>query len=277
MAGRIARASRASAQVACAVLLCVSLGHSLDWSSVDTALQDEVAKQSFPGAVAGIVLDGEVVYASAHGSFTFGRPAPASGSDPAMTTAALFDMASLTKVLATTTSVMILYQRGLLHLDTRVSDQSLLGESFAAQGKGAITVRNLLLHNAGFPPDPVPGFWQPAFGCAESSKYHPLEVFSCQEKIYKGVLSQTLENPVGAKYVYSDLSMITMMFVVGTVAQRDGLVSQSDLLPACAAASSSPSKSQCFYEVMVTSLSREEKPAHPPPLARSEVCLGGLR
>lgn len=44
---------------------------------------------------------------------------------------------------------MILYQRGDLALDTRVADPSLLGAAFAVNGKGVITVENLLLHNAG--------------------------------------------------------------------------------------------------------------------------------
>ena len=58
-------------------------------------------------------------------------------------------MASLTKVLMATTATMTFYQRGELDLDTPVSDPSLLGPAFAVNGKQDITVRNLLLHNAG--------------------------------------------------------------------------------------------------------------------------------
>lgn len=47
------------------------------------------------------------------------------------------------------------------------------------------------------------------------------------------VLTQTLAHAVGQKYVYSDLSMITMQYIVGTLAQAHGLVHTSDLLPAC--------------------------------------------
>lgn len=64
----------------------------------------------------------------------------------------LFDLASLTKVLATTTATMILYQQGLLNLTAPVTQY--LGSKFAAQGKAAIQVHHLLQHNAGFPPDP---------------------------------------------------------------------------------------------------------------------------
>ena len=42
--------------------------------------------------------------------------------------------------------------------DMRVSDSSLLGPEFGQNGKQTITIRNLLLHNAGFPPDPKPNY-----------------------------------------------------------------------------------------------------------------------
>ena len=104
------------------------------------------------------------------------------GGNPQTTLDTLFDMASLTKVLATTTAVAQFYQvclclcpslpralrspwtplfsrlqRGEVGLDTRLADESLLGAEFSANGKEEITVRNMLLHNAGLPPDPVPG------------------------------------------------------------------------------------------------------------------------
>lgn len=78
--------------------------------------------------------------------------------------------------VATTTSVMQFYQRGEINLgtpplpsraeprmltaagsvDSKIVD--ILGSDFAQNGKGDITVRNLLLHNAGFPPDPNPNY-----------------------------------------------------------------------------------------------------------------------
>lgn len=44
----------------------------------------------------------------------------------------------------------------VVYVDTKVSDPSLLGSSFSQNGKGSISILNLLLHNAGFPPDPDP-------------------------------------------------------------------------------------------------------------------------
>jgi len=92
---------------------------------------------------------------------------------------------SLTKVVATTSAAALLYQRGLLSLDTHVGDASLLGERFNNHGKGSIRVENLLLHNTGFPPDPVPNYWDPAFGCPATSQWHPQQTFSCSEMIFQ--------------------------------------------------------------------------------------------
>ena len=99
----------------------------------------------------------------------------------------------------------------------RVSDPSLLGPAFDQNGKENITLRNLLLHNAGFPPDPNPNYCvyftshcilftalvhsplpyislhnlgYPEFGCPQTANYHPTEDFSCQEMIYHGLLNQ---------------------------------------------------------------------------------------
>ena len=89
------------------------------------------------------------LYQSAHGHFTYTVPPPCSTAVPAVALSTLFDLASLTKVLATTTATMVLYQQGLLSLDTAIADDSLLGPDYAVNGKAAITVRNLLLHDSG--------------------------------------------------------------------------------------------------------------------------------
>jgi len=163
-------------------------------------------------------------------------------------------MASLTKVLATTTTAMLLYDQGLLDLDRKLSDPSMLGPGFANHGKQEITVRNLMLHNAGYPPDPVPGYETPAFGCPDTSRYHPRLTFSCMPKIYSSVLVQTLQNPVGAVYVYSDLSMITAALAFGRIIKDHNLIQYSDLLPECInTLKGQPSEVTCYYEAFVNS------------------------
>ena len=88
--------------------------------------------------------------------------------------------------MATTSAAALLYQQGLLPLDTLVADASLLGPAFANNGKEDITVRNLLLHNAGLPPDPSPNYWEAGFGCPATAQWHPELTFSCSEQIFNG-------------------------------------------------------------------------------------------
>lgn len=185
------------------------------------------------------------------GAFTYGIPPPETpGLNPKVAQETLFDMASCTKVLATTSAAAQFYERGEIDLDMPVSDPSLLGPRFASNGKATITSRNLLLHNAGFPPDPSPNYNEPAFGCPESLLHSPPEDFLCRNRIFDGLMSQVLVNPVGQVYVYSDLSMITMMFVVGRLAKDRGYVAVSDLRKGCLVGTTDDNW-QCYYEAYV--------------------------
>lgn len=87
---------------------------------------------------------GRVAYRAAFGWKSL-EPAPAP-----LDAAAIFDLASVTKVVATTTAVMQLVEAGRLGLDRPVADY---WPAFAANGKAAITVRQLLTHTSGLPPD----------------------------------------------------------------------------------------------------------------------------
>ena len=122
--------------------------------------------------------------------------------------------------------------------------------------KGPVTIRNCLLHNAGLPPDPTPhNFWEPAFGCAGA----PLPAnmtFACSEKAYAAVLGQQLRPGavIGAAYLYSDISFLTLMYVVGAVVMRDHLVKDTQLLPACRAplgGTLTGQAMQCAFEAFV--------------------------
>ncbi|EGD82667.1 hypothetical protein PTSG_03327 [Salpingoeca rosetta] len=228
------------------------------WTSVSDVLHAGVVDHAFPGAVALVVNKTATMYSNAVGAFTYGLPPPFSQGNPAMHSDAKFDLASLTKVLATTTATMTFYQRGELQLDELVSSDRLLGAPYAQNGKGPIKVLNLLLHNSGYPPDPYPGYWSKAFACPATQQRDPPEVFTCQSQIFTALMKQTLENPIGKKYVYSDLSMITMMYVVGTLARRLNYISQAQVRPDCLAGVDVSSISdtahpvdQCYYEAYV--------------------------
>ena len=105
-----------------------------------------------------------------------------------------------------------------------------------------------MLHNAGFPPDPIPEFWSPVFPCPTNLMRSPPESFGCQKVIFEGLCNVTLINPIGAKYVYSDLSMITLMYVVGSLAKEFNYVSVNELRKNCYNSSNTVENYQCYFE-----------------------------
>ena len=160
-------------------------------SSVDALLHRAVDDHAFPGAVALVANRSGVVYRAAVGAHTYAADAP-----PMSAEGTLFDLASLTKVVATTTSTMLLYQSGELSLDTLLVD--LFGARFAAADarKANMTVQHLLLHAAGWPPDPTPCFCTPAFACPETSRAPAANrslAFSCQAQVLEALHAQTLQ------------------------------------------------------------------------------------
>ena len=107
---------------------------------IDTIVEAEIAAGQLPGAVVHVARSGKLVWSRAYGNRAL-EPA----LEP-MTTETLFDLASLTKVVATATSVMVLVDRGLVRLGDPVARYV---PEFAANGKRAITVEQLLIHRSG--------------------------------------------------------------------------------------------------------------------------------
>lgn len=149
-----------------------------------------------------------------------------------MTKNTRYDLASLTKVIATTTSIAILYEKGFLHLQDKLSSDWLLGNEFGVHNKENITVLDCLLHEAGFPPDPIPQFWDPEFGCAGAPLPIPIN-FACSEDIKQAIYDIKLTHKPSTKYVYSDVSMMALMYVIGKVASEKGLISEDDWRREC--------------------------------------------
>jgi uncharacterized protein YbbC (DUF1343 family)/CubicO group peptidase (beta-lactamase class C family) len=111
---------------------------------VDALINAAIAEQKLPGAVVLVGRGERTVYQKA-----YGRRAVTPQAEP-MTLDTIFDLASLTKVVATATSVMILIEDGKIRLNDRVST---FIPDFARYGKDAITVRHLLTHVSGLRPD----------------------------------------------------------------------------------------------------------------------------
>ena len=105
---------------------------------IDALIEQAIGDGRLPGAVVLVGHGGEVVYERAFGARSLAAETP----EP-MTVDTVFDLASLTKVVATTTSVMILVEEGRLRLRDRVADHV---PGFAGRGRPAGTIGQLLAH-----------------------------------------------------------------------------------------------------------------------------------
>jgi CubicO group peptidase (beta-lactamase class C family) len=111
---------------------------------IGEAIAAAIQAGELPGAVVLAARHGRIAYCQAFGSRSL-RPK----SEP-MTTDTIFDMSSLTKVMATTPSIMRLVEDGVLRLDDKVKRYL---PDFTGGGKDAITLRHLLTHYSGLPAD----------------------------------------------------------------------------------------------------------------------------
>ena len=162
---------------------------------LDDIVKSAVAADEIPGAVLLVSHNGIVVHRRAYGS-----RAILPKREP-MTVDTIFDLASLTKIFATTASVMKLVEQGKLRLsDPAVKYIPELGAVGATEWKRDITLRHLLTHTAGLAPDPdVPGNW------------------SGVEPVLQEIYAEPLTAPPGARFVYSDSGFILLGEIVRRV------------------------------------------------------------
>jgi serine-type D-Ala-D-Ala carboxypeptidase len=152
-------------------------------------LEEAIAAKAFPGCAFGIFAGGEVVLEDALGRFTYADDAPQVKTDT------VFDLASLTKVVATTAMAMLLHQRSDLDLDLPVGEL-LPGFVVGREPDDAatlVTVQHLLAHNSG-----LPGYVE-FFRTATTPR-----------DLMKACLSLKLEAEPGARAEYSDPGFILL-------------------------------------------------------------------
>lgn len=162
-----------------------------NFGEIDALMEAAVSRGNMPGGVVLIGHNGKVVYRKAFGMRSL-EP-----TREAMTVDTIFDLASLTKCVATTTSMMQLIEQGRVRLNDPVA---VYLPEFAQNGKQDITVRELMTHYSGLPPDlDLKAPWQgreTAFKMAMESKpaYQP-----------------------GTRFLYSDINFETLGFIVEKV------------------------------------------------------------
>lgn len=152
----------------------------VDLAAVDALVERGIEDGVAPGAcyAIGIGVENEV---KASGRFTYASDSPEVRPDT------IWDLASLTKVIGTTTMAMLLYDDASLRLDQPVAD------IFPVFGKPQITLRNLLLHNSGLPPS------------------HPNSTaFTESAALMESIFALDLAYETGGDAVYSDVGFIVL-------------------------------------------------------------------
>jgi uncharacterized protein YbbC (DUF1343 family) len=166
---------------------CVALAGDLahqDWTPLDAAVRAQISAGQVPGAVL-IFGDAEHIWLRRAWGARARVPQP-----EAMTLDTVFDLASLTKVIATTTAVMQLAERGQLQLDAPAARY---WPAFAAHGKQAITVRELLSHSSGLRAD-----------------LDLRDAWTGQDEALRRVIAEAPTAPPGTRTLYSDINFIVL-------------------------------------------------------------------
>ncbi len=168
-------------------------------SRIDAIVEGEIAKGGFPGAVIAVGRREGVVFLRAYGH------AVVHGGPVAMRTDTIFDIASLTKCVATAPAVLLLAEQGRLALDDP-AERYLPG--FAAHGKQAIRIRHLLAHDSGLP----------AYtGAAPLSAAHgPV----CPDAVLRAIGALEPLRPPGDTFRYSCLGYIVLGRITEVAAAR---------------------------------------------------------
>jgi len=166
----------------------------LQLANIDDAVRASIGAGETPGAVVLVARHGRIAYLRAFGNRSV-QPAV-----EAMTVDTIFDISSLTKVVATTPSIMMLVESGALRLDDRVKRYL---PNFSGGGKDAITLHELLTHFSGLPPD---------FDLSKQWFGHAAAL----EELWK----TATESEHGKDFAYSDLNFIVLGEIVHAVSGK---------------------------------------------------------
>ena len=163
-----------------------------DFSSVDNIIENGIQNRAFPSAVLIIGNSNGILYQNAYGRLTYDD-----GSKPAALNT-IYDLASVTKVIATTSAIMKLFEDGKVDIYAPVT---LYIPEFSANDKSDITVINLLLHNSGLTA------WTP---------FYKDSTIDSPQKVKEAVYNCIKEYAKGSRTLYSDYNG----FLLGEIVER---------------------------------------------------------
>src|SRR5215207_1940120 len=160
--------------------------------SIDRVVRRGIKAGGYPGAAVVVGRQGAAVYQKGFGALSWSDEAPRVTSDRT-----IYDLASLSKVIGTTTAIMVLYDEGRVDLDAPVVTYL---PAFAGGAKDRVTVRQLLTHRSGLPAGR--DLWRIA--------YSP-------DQAKAAVLATPLECAPGACFIYSDIGADVLGMIAETV------------------------------------------------------------
>jgi len=162
-------------------------------------LENGIRERAFPGAAFGVLSQGKILALDGVGQFTY------DSNSPAVLPGSIYDLASVTKVIATTSVAMLLYDRGLLDLDQPLAE-TLPGFVIGVPSpreRSRVTVRMLLAHSSGLP------------AYARLFEAHPTPA-----ALLAACLQIPLEVPPGTRAEYSDIGFILLGKAIEVIAKE---------------------------------------------------------
>ena len=153
-------------------------------AEVDRLVEEGLAEKRMPGCVVLVARQGKIAFLKAYGARSL-EP-----QRVPMTTDTLFDLASITKPVATATSIMLLVERGQLQLEDKAAQY---WPEFGQHGKEHITIRQLLTHQSGLLADNALSDYQSGAAAA-----------------IERIAALKLQAEPGSKFIYSDVGLITL-------------------------------------------------------------------
>lgn len=183
-----------------------------DLDSIGLIVKQAIAAKGAPGAVVMVVKDGKVIFNNAYGKHTY-------AGNREMRIQDIFDMASVTKVAATTVATMDLYEKGNLNIDYPIG--TYIAKTREMPEKKTITLKEVLLHQAGFypyikfyeklKPNDTDTIFSERYPTQLADKYY-LRANYYDEVMWPEMLNDKVLTR--GKYIYSDLSMYYMKEIV---------------------------------------------------------------
>ena len=177
---------------------------------IDAIVNDAIRQRATPGAVVMVVKDGNVIFNKAYGHHTYEDDLPTRADD-------IYDLASVTKIAATTIAAMRLYDQHKLDLDAGLGTYL---EEASSTNKNGIPVRDVLLHQAGFINLDFISYLKPQDHSTDSSSLYSVRIaenYYLRNNFYHDVMWQKMlatPLPTRGRYVYSDISMYVMKEII---------------------------------------------------------------